>query len=144
MPDESPRPPHGQTRTRGQVVIAMLFGLLALNAWAQVGLVPLGRSDDPGTLSWLQGLVGLTAAAAAWGSWRGARWAAAAAATYGLVTAGMLVALEPLLGLGPDARAGLRIGAATVLTFALGAAWYLRRAARRRAPATSAVPGSGA
>jgi hypothetical protein len=42
----------------------------------------------------------------------------------------MLLALDPLLDLGAEARGGLWIGAGGVLLFALAAAWYLRRALR--------------
>ena len=105
----------------------MIFALLALNAWAQVVLAQLGDSSDPATLVVLQVLVGAAAAAAAAGSWSGARWAPAASVLYGLVTAGMIVALEPILGLGRDARNGLWTGGAVVLLFGLSAAWYLRR-----------------
>jgi hypothetical protein len=114
-------------RTRARAALAVVFAVLALNAWVQVALALLGRSDDPLELRLLQTVVGLAAAAAAWGSWTGARWAPAAALLYGLVTAGMLVALVPLLDLGPDARGGLWTGAAAVLIFGLWAAWYLRR-----------------
>ena len=112
---------------RGRVVLAVIFALLALNAFAQVAVALAGGSGDPPPLVWLQALVGAVASAAGWGSWAGARWAPWAALAYGLVTAGMLLALEPLLGLGPDARGGLRLGAAAVFTFGAWAAWYLRR-----------------
>jgi hypothetical protein len=110
------------------VVLAVVFALFALNAWAQVALVPLGRTDDPPALTALQALVGAAGAAAAWGSWVGGRWAPVAAALYGLTTAAMLAALGPLLDLDPEARGGLWGGAAGVLLFGLAAAWYLRRA----------------
>lgn len=115
---------------RGRVVLAGVFLLLALNAWAQVLLVPLGRSDDPASLTILQSLIGLAGTAAAWGSWSGARWAPMAAVLHGVVTAGMLLALPPILDLGADERGGLRAGAVAVLVFALGSAWYLRRVSR--------------
>lgn len=119
----------------GRRILAVVFALLALNAWAQVVLVLVGRSGDPGLLTALQALVGALAALAAWGSWTGARWAAGAAVIHGLVTAGMIVALGPILGLDADERGGLLVGAAVVLGFGLFAAWYLRRAgARVRAP----------
>ena len=112
-------------------MLAVVFVLIALNAWAEMGVEPLDVSDDPVALRALQALSGLAAAAAAWGAWTGTRWAPAAAVGYGLVTAGMIVALDPLLDLGPDARGGLWIGAAVVLAFALWAAWYVRRVLRR-------------
>ena len=104
-----------------------MFALLALNAWAQVALVVLGRSDDPPLLTAWQTLVGAAGAAAAWGSWTAARWAPAAAATYGVVTAGMVIALEPMLALEADARGGLWVGAAVVFALGVGSAWYLHR-----------------
>ena len=122
-------------RPRGRVALAVVFALLALNALAQLALVALGHSDDPPTLIVLQTLVGMLAAAAARGSWAGAQWAPWAALAYGLVTAGMLVALVPLLELGRDARGGIWFGAACVLVFALWAAWYLRRSVARAADA---------
>lgn len=114
-------------RSRGRTALAVVFALLALNAFAQVIFVPLGLTGDPPALTALQALVGTAGAAAAWGSWTGTRWAPWAALLYGLVTAGMLVALDPLLALGPEARRGLWVGAACVLVFGLWAAWYLRR-----------------
>ena len=127
-------------RSRGRIALAVVFGLLALNAWAQVALVPLGRSDDPAALVALQTMIGAAGAAAAWGCWRGARWAPAAAAAYGVATAGMLLALAPLLGLPADARGGLGVGAATALLFGLWSAWYARRHA---APAAPVRPAAG-
>ncbi|HEU4631573.1 MAG TPA: hypothetical protein VFS08_17595 [Gemmatimonadaceae bacterium] len=121
-------------RSRGRVAFAVVFALLALNAGAQVVLALLHRSDDPSALTTLQALVSVTAAAAAWGSWTVARWAPGAALLYGLVTAAMLVSLEPMLDLPAEARVGLWTGGATVLLFGLWAAWYLRRDLARRAP----------
>ena len=114
-------------RSRIRHLIAALFVLLGLNAWWQVVLALLGDGGDPQALILLQLVVGATAAAAAWGAWRGARWAPRASVLYGGVTAGMLVALAPILDLPPDARPGLWSGAALVLLFALAIAWYLRR-----------------
>ena len=114
-------------RSPGRVVVAIIFALLALNAWGQVALVLVGRSDDPTTLTLLQSLVGATAALAAVASWSGARWAPAAALSYGVVTGAMIVLLDPLLDLGPEARSGLWLGALVVLLVSAGLAWYLRR-----------------
>lgn len=126
-------------RPWGRTALAAVFALLALNALAQVALALLGRADDPGPLVLLQTLVGLAAAAAAWGSWTGARWAPLAAAAYGVVVAGMLLALEPLLDLGAESRGGLRLGAASLLGLSLLAAWWLRRSAG--GPATTTPRG---
>jgi hypothetical protein len=118
-------------RPRGRVVLALVFALFALNGWVQVALAPLGRTSDPGALTLLQALVGTAAAAAAWGSWAGTRWAPWAALLYGLLTAGMLVAVGPLLDLPADARHGIWIGAVVFMLFAAVSAWYLHRAVAR-------------
>ena len=118
-------------RFDGSLVLAVVFALFALNAWAQVALVAVGRSDDPPALTGFQALVGAAGAAAAWGSWIRARWAPSAAIAYGVATAAMLVLLAPLLDLGAEARGGLWIGASAVLVFALSSAWYLRRLVSR-------------
>lgn len=114
-------------RTPGRVAVAIIFGLLSLNALLQAGLAAAGRSDDPLVLTLLQVMVGTAAAAAAWATWTGARWGRWAALAYGLVTAGMLMALGPLLALEPEARSGLWLGALVVLLASAAAAWYLHR-----------------
>ena len=118
---------------RLRIALAAVFGLLSLNALVQVVLAWFGRSDDPAFLTALQALVGLVGAAAAWGSWKGARWAPAAAVLHGVVTAGMLVALESLIDIGAEARGGLWTGAAIILLFSIIAGWYLRRDLGRKA-----------
>lgn len=120
-------------RPGGRIALAVVFALLALNALAQVVLVPLGRSDDPAALTALQALIGAAGAVAAAGSWAGARWSPAAALAYGLLTAGMVLALGPLLELPAEARGGLWVGAAALLLLALWSAWYLRRSVTRAA-----------
>ena len=119
-----------------RIALAVIFALLALNAWAQVLFTALGLSDDPAALVALQVLSGAAAAAAAIGIWGGARWAPVAALAYGIITACMIVALEAILGLGSDARGGLLVGGAMVLLFSILAAWYLRRGVAAD-PATS-------
>jgi hypothetical protein len=136
MADSSIRRPHAPSAApspRSRTVLAVVYALLALNAWAQALLPLIGRSDDPPALTAWQALVGATGAATAWGSWRGARWAPAAAIVHGLVTAGMLLSLAPLLDLPADAVNGLRTGAALVTLFGVWTAWLLRRAARNGA-----------
>jgi hypothetical protein len=51
---------------------------------------------------------------------------------HGLITATMLVLLDPILGLGADARSSLFIAAAVVLAWSFLFAWYLNRLVRRR------------
>jgi hypothetical protein len=121
-------------------MLAVMFGLLALNAWLQVGFAAVGRSDDPPLLTTLQVGIGAAGAAASWGSWRLTAWAHVAAAAYSLVTAGMLLSLAPLLGLEPGARGSLRVGSALVLAFGLGSAWYLRRMVHRAREAQHSRP----
>jgi len=114
-------------RSRVRTVLAVLFGFFTLNAWVEALLAVLGNSDDPRTLTALQVAIGVAGVFATRGSWTGARWAPAAALVYGAITGGMLVALPFILGLEPEARAGIWVGAAGVVLFSLGSAWYLRR-----------------
>ncbi|SRR5688500_15967196 len=118
-------------RPRSITVLSVVFALLALNAWAQVVLAAADYSGDPIALILLQTAVGAAAAATAWGSWRMRWWSPHAAIAYGVVTAAMLLALDPLLDLGPEARSGLWSGAVVVLLLGSVAAWYLRRALAR-------------
>lgn len=115
-------------RSRGRLVLAVVFTLLGLNAWAQVINASIGGSDDPAMLTLLQTLVGTTGIAAALGSWRGTRWAPVAAVAYGVATAAMLASLGLLLDLAPEEMRGIWAGAAAVLVFGVWAGWYLRRA----------------
>ena len=108
-----------------RIGLSLFFAFLAVNAWQEVG-----DEGSPTTLSVLQALVGAVAVAAGWGAFRGARWAPAASALYGVVTAGMLIALGPILEMPGDERGGLWVGAGAVLLLALGIAWYLRRSLR--------------
>lgn len=121
-------------------MVAAVFVVLALVAGTQVVRAALGRSGDPRALTALQALVCLTGAATAWGSWAGRRWAAGAAALHGIATAGLPLALAPLLDLPPEARGGLWAAAASALLLALGTAWYLRRALAARGPAARRPP----
>ena len=113
-------------RPRRNTALAIVFALLALNAWAQVIFSLAGRTSDPWPLVILQTLVGATAATAAVGCWRVRSWAGAAALGYGVVGATLVAALGPLLDLAAEDRAGLVTGAMLVLLFGLWAAWYLR------------------
>lgn len=119
-------------RTPGQIALAVIYALLALNAWAQVVLVPLGRSHDPPILTALQVLIGAASVAAMWGSWRRARWAPHAAVVHGLITGGMLASLGAILDLPHADRRGLYIGAGAVVLWDSVFAWYLYRITTRR------------
>lgn len=114
-------------RPLGRLVVAIIFALLTLNAWGQVLLAVIGRSNDPSLLVGLQFAVGAAGGLAAAGSWLHAAWAPAAALSYGAIAAAMIVSLESILDLGPESRTGLWTGAAVLLLFGLGSAWYLRR-----------------
>ena len=126
-------------RTRvpvGARIVAVLFALLAFNAWNELLDMLSGSSDGPRALAVLQGIVGTAAAATAVGAWIGARWAPVLAAVYGAIAAVMIVSLGPLLDMPLEERDGLWIGGAVVLVVALACAAYLRRAfARARARA---------
>jgi hypothetical protein len=111
----------------------VIFGVLALIDWAQVVLALVRPSDNPSALIALHFGTGAAAAVTFWGSWRRTRWTPIAAVAYGAITAALLLALPSLISLPPDARAGLRTGAAAVLLFALLTAAYFRADSRRNA-----------
>ena len=113
-------------RTVGQIIVAVLFALLAANAFKETFW-----SDSPPMLRIWQGIACAFAAATAWGAWSGARSSAALAALYGLIAGGMVVSLGPMLDMPVEERGGLWIGGAIVLVFGLFSAWYLRRVTRR-------------
>jgi hypothetical protein len=115
------------SRSRGSIILVIVFTLFGLNALVQAIRATIGGSDDPTALVILQTLVGTAGIAAAWGTWSGARWASAAAMSYGVITAAMLVSLGPLLDLATEEMRGIWTGAAAVLLFGLWAARYLRR-----------------
>jgi hypothetical protein len=116
------------TRTRptfGRIIVALLFALLAVNAFKEVFW-----SDSPPTLRAWQAVVCATGIATAWGAWTGARWSAALATLYGLIAGAMVVSLGPMLDMPVEERGGLWAGGAVILVFSLACAWFLRRATR--------------
>ena len=115
-------------RPWGRIALAILFAILSANSLGQVLLVLAGRSNEPVSLTILQSAMALAGGAAAWGSWKGTRWAPLAAAGYGLVSAGMLVALPAILDLPRAESGGIWMGAAAIALFSVWATWYLRRA----------------
>jgi hypothetical protein len=123
------------------VLLALMFALLSVNAFLQVGLVVMNRSDDPGALALLQALSGIAGALAAVGAWRRTGWAALASAGYGVVTATMLGSLPYLLGLEREARLGIWSGATLVLLFGIAGGLYLHRV-RDTPPSPIAEPPS--
>jgi hypothetical protein len=129
-------------RPLGRTLLAVVFALLALNAWWQVIRDLGGMSTEPRVLTGWQALCGVLAVAAAWGSWAGARWTPAVAVLYGVVAGAMVAALGPILDLPPESQSGLWTGTAIILVFALFSAWWLRRSLQReRARATSHIVG---
>jgi hypothetical protein len=119
-------------RSVSGVVLAVVFGIAALSAWREAAVDAFGDSGVPAMLVALQTITGVAAAATAWGSWVGARWAPVAAVSYGVIAAGMILALGPMLDLSAEDRSGLWTGALAVLVFTLVCAWWLRRSIRRR------------
>jgi len=113
-------------RPVGRIIVTALFALLSVNAFQEVF-----SSDSPPALRALQALVGATAAATTWGAWTGARWSPALATIYGVVAGGMVASLGPMLDLPVEERGGLWVGAAVILVFSVGCAWYLRRVTTR-------------
>jgi hypothetical protein len=118
-------------RSLGHVLVAIVSALLGLMALGQMVRILVGQAGDPRPLVVFQGAMGVTAIAVAVGSWRAAPWAPLAALLYGVITASMLLSLAPMLNLEPEARGGLRTGAATMFALAIWAAWYLRRSRLR-------------
>jgi hypothetical protein len=118
-------------RPIGRVLVTLLFVVLAANALAQVALYLVGRTSDPPLLAAWQGASGVVALATAWASWTIRGWASHAAIGYGVVTAAMILALQPLLGLDVAVRQALLMGALTVLMSAMAAGWYLWRSHRQ-------------
>jgi len=112
-------------RTRRNWVRIVLAAIFAITALAQG--IGTGFGSDTLSAATLRAATAIAAAVTAWGIWRGRRWAAAAAITYGVITAAMLIVLGPMLALPPEARSGMRAGALSVLLFCLATAWYLRR-----------------
>jgi hypothetical protein len=118
----TPRTP----RSVGHIIVALLFGLLTLNA-AREAI----SSDGPRALRAFQTVVAASAAVTAWGAWRVTRWASLAAVIYGMLAATMIASLVRMLGLPSDAQRGLWTGASMVLVFSLVCAWYLHHARTR-------------
>jgi hypothetical protein len=119
----------------GRIIVTVLFALLAANALKEVV-----ASDSPPALRTLQAIVGATGGATAWGAWTGARWSAALATLYGLIAAGMVVSLGPMLDMPVEERGGLLVGGAIVLLVSLACAWYLHRATRPAPIDSSTAP----
>jgi len=129
-------------RSRGRVVLAVVFALLTLSAWWEVVNNVMGTNDSPPILSGWQTIVGAMGAGAAWGAWTGARSTPIFAALYGVIAGAMVASLGPILDLPPESRKGLWTGATLVLLFGLWSAWWLRRAIERdRARQTSHIVG---
>jgi hypothetical protein len=116
----------------GQIIVAVLFALLSLNAFLEVV-----SSDSPPMLRALQALVGATAAATAWGAWTAARWSPVLATLYGLTAGGMVASLGPMLDMPVEERGGLWVGAVVILVVSLACAWYLRWATRSKSAEAS-------
>lgn len=122
-----PETPAVDSRRRiGTTVIAILFALLAVEAWIQVVRNLVGDRDLPVVMIW-QFLTGGAAAMAAVGAWRRRPWSYRAVMLYGVLTAALIVALGPILNLDPSGRRGLLTGASVVLFGCVAAAWLLRR-----------------
>ena len=119
------------TRPFGPRVMAVFFGLIAINPWTQAIPELVRTGDDPIGLTLLQLASAISATAAAVGSWRMARWAPWAALAYGVITGAMVAALGPLLALPPEARPGLIGSGVGIAVVGAACAWYLRRATVR-------------
>lgn len=107
-------------------VIAVLLGLLALNAGAQAIQAVGGWLEKPTLLIVLQSACAAAAGTAAVGVWRLRPWAPYVTVLYGVIAAGLIVSLGPILDLEPAARNGLLGGALGALCVTLALAWGAR------------------
>jgi hypothetical protein len=107
-------------------IIAALVGAVGLVHGVQAifGGLPGG---DPRLLVFEHVIVCLLGLIAAYGLWRAERWAPTLLAVFGVVVAGLVVSLGPLLAFEGPARKGLWTGAATLLLLTALAVWYAQR-----------------
>jgi hypothetical protein len=115
-------------RPTGHWVVMGLFAAVGINAMAEV-LDGLGGQSSSGMLlvAALQTVTAVLAFLSVNAIWRHAAWSTAVISAWGIVSAVMIVLLEPILGLGREARSGLITGALVILAVAACSAWYVRR-----------------
>lgn len=116
----------------GVIVLTIVFGVLALADVVQLGQAARGLHPDPPSLLIVHGITGLCAGAAAVGTWRSREWASILVLSWGVITAGMLVALGPVLDTPEAERPSLWLASGVVLVFSSLAAVYLHRRFLRR------------
>lgn len=113
-----------------QMTLVALFALLAaVDVW-QLVQAARGVHPDPAGLLVTHAVTGALAGLTAAGLWRGRRWTLAALLGWGTVTAGMIVALGPVLDTPPEEYPQLWLVAALVAAFTLAVFLYLRRRVR--------------
>jgi hypothetical protein len=114
-------------------IIERIIAVLAATGGLEQGyqaFAGVNGGVDPWLLTAEYVVVCITGVVAAYGIWRGRRWGWAALASNGLTTAMLVASLGPILGLPPDARGGLWMGAGTIALLTAIAVWYVRRRAR--------------
>ncbi len=116
-----------ERRPVGHWVVMALFAAVGVNAMAEV---LEGLTNRPtGSLlvvAGLQAFTALLAFLAVAAIWKRAAWSTAVIVLWGVISAVMLMLLEPLLHLGREARSGLVTGALVILVVAACSAWYVR------------------
>ena len=135
-----PPPAAADPRRTGLTIVAVAFALLCLVQWGTVVRVALGFDYEPRLLVLLKLLSGAAAYAAAVGTVRRRPWAAMASFVFGVVTAALILAVGPVVGLDAEERRGLLSGALSMLLIGTGLGLYLRSALRRRETTPSTAP----
>ena len=108
-------------------IIAVLVGLDGVMHGAEAAR----RQGDPPLLTGEHIVVCIAALVAAYALWRGARWSPWALAAFGVLVAGLVVSLGPLLSLGDAERGGLYTGAAAIVVLTALGVWYAHRQVTR-------------
>jgi hypothetical protein len=124
-PSTEPRP-----RRIGLAIVTIAFGMFTFAHWGQIAGQVLGQTNEPGPLLVMHFASGCAAYAAMFATWRRRHWGWIASVVYGVLTALLVWAVGPAVGLDVDERGGLIPGAISVLMIGTGLGLYLRNALR--------------
>lgn len=125
-------------RPASHLVVMVPYALIGANALNEARAQLFGAADAPRSLLALQLLMATASIIVVVGVWTRAWWTVRAILAWGVIAAGMLMLLEPILQLGPEVRPGMAIGAAILAFMAIATAWFIRRSTA--APERSAGP----
>lgn len=101
--------------------------MLAILDVIQLVQAALGQHPDPPSLLITHGLTGGSAVIASVGIFLRRGWASWSIMAWGIMTAGMLFFLGPVLDEPPEAWSGFRIIGGVVLSFGILAGWYVKK-----------------